>query len=129
MNNKIKGMDSLNLSRKKLDEIKRKKEEIKKDEYYKYVEELDELYFDLYSDEYMRFYNYFRDLLDKKFYCVEESYLCYNDFVKFVDGYSRHKEDFKDNKINEYLDDETSEEEFDDDILDNDFFLRKGERF
>jgi len=127
--NKINKEMDINLSRRKRDELKRKNEELKKEEYDKYVGELDELYFDLYSDEYSLFYDFFIDLMEKKFYCIKNDYKNYNDFKIFVDGYSRHKDEFKDKKINDYLDEETSEEEIEEDFLENDFFLRKGERF
>lgn len=120
-------MENKNLSRKKLEELKKNKEENDKKSYDTFVNGLDELYEDIFVDQYRDFYNFFIDLMDKKFYCLESNHIVYNDFVKFVDKYSNLKDDFKEGKIKEYLDDESSEEEIEEDQYD--FLNKKIERF
>ncbi len=120
-------MEKLYLSRKQLDEIKKNKEEEDRLRYEKYVGELDELYFDLHSEEFGQFYDYFLDILEKKFYCVERDYQNYKDFVDFVNRNSNHREIFKESKIESYLDDVSSEEEEDEEKYE--FLMKKTERF
>jgi len=123
-------MDISLLSKKKQNELRKNKEDERKADYDKFVGELDELYFDLYSTDYDNFYEYFISLMDNKYYCVDgRNVVNYKDFRDFVDKNSWHRDEFKDKKIGEYLDDESSEEEEEVYNLDNDFFIRKGERF
>jgi len=121
-------MEYNTLSRKRKEEIWRLKEEEKKEELSQFKNGLDDLYFDLYSDDYGGFYNYFMDLLEKKFYCVERDSQSYNDFVSFVDNYSSHKEEFKEAEIERYLDYKSSDEE-EEDEAEYEFLNKKIERF
>lgn len=120
-------MDMHILSKKKLEEIRKNKEEDDRIRYDKYIDELDELYFDLHSDIYGDFYDYFIDILEKKFYYVEKEHQNYKDFVDFVDKNSFHREVFKEGKIEKYLDDISSEEEDDEEKYE--FLMKKIERF
>ena len=113
----------INLSRKKKDSLDKRRSE--KEDYDKFVSELDDFYFELYGEDYSRFYGYFLDLLEKRYMFFGEGN--YNEFVKFVDKYSSHRDEFRDEKIRDYLDDESSEEELDEDSYD--FLFKKGDRF
>jgi len=121
-------MENKTLSRKKREELKKNKEEEKKINYDKFVNDLDELYVDLFSNDYGNLYEYFIELLDKKFYCVEQSQEGFNIFSKFIDGYSSHKDEYKEIKINQYLDDVSSEDDVEEET-EYEFLNKKIERF
>ena len=117
----------MELSRKKRDEIKKVKEENDKILYNRFTEGLDDLYFDLYGDEYDNFFQYFMDLLEKRYFIIERDKGVYDNFKKFIDRNSTHREEFKDKKINDYLEDVSSEEEEDEEKYE--FLMKKTERF
>lgn len=119
-------MESSSLSRKKKEELRKKKEEEDKIAYENFVSELDDLYDDLFSDEYCDFYRFYLNMLDKKFYCVDNDEFTNDRFREFVDKYSNHREDFKEEKIRQYLDYESSEEDDDEDNFE--FLMKKTER-
>ena len=98
----------MKLSNNKLKEIELQYEKEKKDDFDEFKNDLDDMYFDLFSDEH---YDIFINLME--LLCIhrmDDPYQ-YIDFVAFLDKYSYHHHNYREEEINKYLDEEEKEKE------------------
>ena len=110
------------LSNKKKREIKRKKDEQKQIEFEEFKKRLAEDYIELYDNDFLDFYNYFVELMEKLNLPIKEDF--YNKFQGFLIQNSSHRETFMETEIEKYLD-EVTEEDDDEDEKDYDFMNQK----
>ena len=116
------------LTKKQLEQKRLKKEQEKREHFEQYKEQLDVDYFDLYSEDFQDFYEFFRDGIDRRGLGVVEGKL--NEFVKFVDMYSSDREVFRSEKIAEYEAEESDPDEDEEEEDGNfDFLYTKGNYF
>lgn len=113
------------ISKKKVEQLKKQKEEEKKIAFENYKRQLDEDYVDLHSNEFMAFYEYFRDLVGERLgYRIDGHY---GEFVNFLVNNSSHKDEFRETKIQEYLEESSEdEEEEEEEVGKYDFLYFKG---
>ena len=116
------------LTKKQKEEKRLKKEQIKKEHFEQFKSQLDDDYFDMYSDDFEEFYEFFRNSVDVKGLGTVQGKL--PDFIEFVDKYSNDRELFRREKIAEYEaepSDPDSDEEDEDENYD--FLYTKGNHF
>lgn len=116
-------MDWTTASRKRREELRRQREENRKIHFEKFKEDLDEYYYEHFSDEYYNLYQFLLSKLKQNYICTEHLYN-YNEFVKFVDKYSTHKGEYVEENIREYLEVESSED--DDEDQNYDFLMKEN---
>lgn len=115
------------ISNKKLEELRKSKQEEKQKNLEDYSLSLDEEYREVFSDEFYDYFSYFKYLLDRNF-IIYDFGKKYNDFVEFVIDNSNDLELYKEEKLKQYLDEETEEEEMVDDSYEYEF-LQKDKGF
>lgn len=114
------------LSKKKLEQIRIKRENEKREAFEEYKRQLEEDYLDLHNNEFMDFYEYFCEELENKGLGGNKGFYGY--FVDFLVENSSHREEFREMKIQEYLDEPSDEEDEDeeDEVGKYDFLYFKG---
>ena len=120
-------MEKEKLSKKKLEKLRLEKEREKLEAFEEYKKQLDEDYIDLHSDEFMDFYEFFLGELEGKGLGGKFNG-SYGKFVDFVVENSGHKDEFRERKIGEYLEEKSEDEEDDEDedVGKYDFLYFKG---
>jgi hypothetical protein len=117
------------LSKKKLQEIKKQKEEERQNIFEEYKRQLDEDYLDLNSEEIMDFYEAFLDKMNNRLgFSISGRY---GEFVNFLVENSSDRDIFREEKIKEYLEElseneEENEIEEEEEVEKYDFLYFKG---
>jgi GTPase SAR1 family protein len=111
------------LSNKQKREIKRKKDEHKNIEFDEFKKRLAEDYIELYDNDFLEFYNYFVDFMEKLNLPIREDF--YNKFRVFLIQNSSHRETFMENEIEKYLEEITEEDDDEENDRDYDFMNHK----
>jgi hypothetical protein len=118
----------MEISNKKLRELKLQKENIKNENFNFFKNDLDDEYNDLFSDDHYEIYLYLMKLL-----CIHEdddsfkNPSNYFNFVNFLDKYSSYREYYKDEEIKKCLEEETksSDDETVNDTINDIYYIEK----